>query len=145
MTQNVLRPLIARRAALVGEDRVKAAAGTWRPRMLRGTLMVACAASAALAAGFADPSGFLQADPALARLLRFMAVIKGGVALGALGVVLWRFGSPVTTRVAIGYGVGCCALTGSAVLIWQLTWIPLAALLFHSAALGLLIVGWRER
>jgi hypothetical protein len=30
-------------------------------------------------------------------------------------------------------------------LIWQLTWIPLAAVVFHAAALGMLVLGWRER
>jgi hypothetical protein len=30
-------------------------------------------------------------------------------------------------------------------LIWQLTLIPLAALMFHAALIGMLYLGWRER
>jgi hypothetical protein len=36
-------------------------------------------------------------------------------------------------------------LAGSTTLIWQLSFIPLAALLFHGALLAVVYVGWRDR
>jgi hypothetical protein len=92
-----------------------------------------------------DPSGYLHADPALARLLRAMALIKGTIAIAAVAAVFWRLAWPVSKPVAASYLVGCWAIAGSTMLIWQLSYIVLAALLFHSAALSLLLVSWRER
>jgi hypothetical protein len=74
-----------------------------------------------------------------------MALIKGMLALGAVGAVLWRFAWPIRTFGAVVYIVGSCVLVGSTMLIWQLSYIVFAAVLFHGAALSLLVVGWRER
>jgi hypothetical protein len=112
---------------------------------LRSGLIAGCALALGIAVWMGDPSGYLQADPALARLLRGMALIKGMLALGAVGAVFWRFAWPVGTFGAAVYLLGSCALVGSTMLIWQLSHIVLAAVLFHGAALGLLVYGWRER
>jgi len=98
-----------------------------------------------IAAYLGDPTGFTQADPALGRLLRGMALIKGVIALAILAAVWWRFGRPVFKSAAAVYLSGSWIVAGSTMLIWQLSWIPLAALLFHAAALSMLVVGWRER
>jgi hypothetical protein len=102
-----------------------------------------------MAIGFAvwlgDPGGYLHADPALARLLRAMALIKGAIAVAAVAAVFWRLAWPVSKPVAVSYLLACWAITGSTMLIWQLSYIVLAALLFHSAALSLLLVSWREK
>jgi hypothetical protein len=47
--------------------------------------------------------------------------------------------------VAATYLITAAVLVGSTTLIWQLSYIVLAAVLFHVAALTMLIVGWRER
>jgi len=112
---------------------------------LRAGLLVACAAAIGVAAWAGDPSAYLQADPALARLLRGMALIKGMIALGAVGAVYWRLAWPVGRLVAATYLITAAVLVGSTTLIWQLSYIVLAAVLFHVAALTMLIVGWRER
>jgi hypothetical protein len=140
--QFLLRDFFAARAAVSARHSAHTAA---RPVQLRAFLVVASALSIGLAAWFGDPSAYLNADPALARLLRAMAMIKGLIVTGALGAVLWRFGLPISKPAAIGYAAGACVLAGSTMLIWRLTLIPLAAILFHSAALSMLIMGWRER
>lgn len=118
------------------------ATGAW---LLRGGLILGCGAAIGVAAWAGDPIGFLLADPALARLLRGMALIKAVIALAAVGIVFMRLAWPVSRTAAAGYLAGCWALAGSSALIWQLSYIVPAALLFHAAALSLLLVGWRER
>jgi hypothetical protein len=98
-----------------------------------------------IATWLGDPSGYLHADPALARLLRAMALIKGMITIAAAGAVFWRLAWPVSRPVAASYLAAAWAMTGSTMLIWQLSYIVAAALLFHVAALSLLLVGWRER
>lgn len=115
------------------------------PALRRTLLLAACALSVGLAARAGHPAGYLAADPALARLLRGMAVIKGLLVLGTVAAVLWRFGRPIATPAVGAYALGAAALAGSTTLIWQLTWIPLAAVLFHAALIGLVCLGWRER
>jgi hypothetical protein len=97
-----------------------------------------------IAAWLGDPSGYLHADPALARLLRGMALIKGMIAIAALAAVFWRLAWPVSKSAAAAYLVSSWAVAGSTMLIWQLSYIVPAALLFHAAALSLLLVGWRD-
>jgi hypothetical protein len=113
--------------------------------LLRGGLVLGCAMAIGLAAWLGDPGGYLQADPALARLLRGMALIKGMIVIGALGAVFWRLAWPVSKPVAAGYLVASWTMAGSTMLIWELSYIVPAAVLFHAAALSLLVVGWRER
>jgi hypothetical protein len=76
--------------------------------------------------------------------LRGMAVIKGLLALAAAGVVWWRLGQPVSSRVAAAYVSCVCVLFASAVLIWQLAFILGAAVLFHAAGLVGLVIALRE-
>jgi hypothetical protein len=113
--------------------------------VLRSGLVLGCAVAIGTAAWLGDPGGYLQADPALARLLRAMALIKGTIAIAATVAVFWRLAWPLSKPVAAGYLLGCWAIAGSSMLIWQLSYIVPAAVLFHAAALCLLLVGWRER
>lgn len=112
---------------------------------LRAALVLGCAIAIGIATWVGDPSTYLNADPALARLLRGMALIKGMLAVGAVAAVYWRLAWTIDARVAATYAITAAAMAGSAALIWQLSYIPFAALLFHAAALSMLIVGWRER
>ncbi len=112
---------------------------------LRGALILGCGMAIGIAAWVGDPGGYLQADPALATLLRAMALIKGMIAIAAAGAVFWRLAWPMSRFAAASYLVGCWVIAGSTMLIWQLSDIVLAAVLFHSAALSLLWVSWRER
>jgi hypothetical protein len=112
---------------------------------LRIGLIVACALSVSAAWHVGDPTAYLQTDIALAHLLRGMAVIKSTIVLAVMGAVWWRLGWLVSRPVAVVYIAGCAVLAGSTMMIWQLSFIPLAAVVFHGAGLGMLIVGWRER
>jgi hypothetical protein len=113
--------------------------------LLRGGLIAGCATAIGIAAWMGDPGACLQADPALGRLLRGMAMIKGLMALAAVSVVLWRFGWRVSRGAATTYLIACWALAAATTLIWQLSYILPAALLFHVAAISMLWAGWRER
>jgi hypothetical protein len=141
MAQSLLRPLFPTLAA--GASGTRTASTHALP--LRTALLLACAVAIGAAAWAGDPSGYLQADPALARLLRGMALIKGMIAIGAVAAVYWRLAWPVHRLVAATYLITASVLAGSTMLIWQLSYIVLAAVLFHLAALTMLIVGWRER
>jgi hypothetical protein len=115
------------------------------PSALRAFLIVGCALSIGAAALLAEPSGYLQNDPALARLLRGMALIKGVAVLGAVLAVHWRFGWRVTKPLAITYLLGSWTLAGTTMLIWQLSWIVVAAVAFHTALIATLLAAWRDK
>jgi hypothetical protein len=113
--------------------------------LLRGGLVSGCAMAIGIAAWLGNPLDYLQADPALGRLLRGMALIKGMIAIAVVGAVFWRLAWPLSRTTGAAYLVSSWALAGSTMLIWQLSYIVPAALLFHVAALSLLLVSWRER
>lgn len=111
----------------------------------RIALIAACVLSVGIAASVGHPAGYLEADPALAHLLRGMALIKGLIVLGAAAAALWRHGWAISPRLAVLYALAVSTMAGSTMLIWQLTFIPLAALLFHVAMIGMVFLGWRDR
>ena len=151
MTLSILRSSDTSQNALLGRpnglaaNRLASAAPSTVVSVLRIALVLGCVMAIGIAIRLGDPSVYLHADPALARLLRAMALIKGTIAIAAVAAVFWRLAWPVTKPVAAGYLVACWAIAGSTMLIWQLSYIVPAALLFHSAALSLLLVSWRER
>jgi hypothetical protein len=115
-----------------------------RVAALRAALIAGCAAAVGLAARVGDPAAYLLADPALARLLRAMALIKGLLVLAAALASWWRFGWRASPAVSIAYLAATWAMAGSTMLIWQLALIPFAAVLFHAALVGLLLAAWRD-
>ena len=151
MAQSILRSTFTSQSGLLGRGRglganhLTAEVPSTVVPVLRSGLVLGCAAAIAMAAWLGDPGGYLQGDPALARLLRGMALIKGLIALAAMGAVFWRLAWPISKPVAAGYFACCWAFAGSTMLIWKLSCIVPAALLFHTAALSMLWVGWRER
>ncbi len=118
---------------------------TSRPALLRTLLLAGCMASMAIALWLGPPPASVQADPELARLLRGMALIKGGIVLAAVCALMWRFGRPAPQRLAAAYLAGTWLAAGASMLIWQLTLIPWAALAFHAGELTLLVAAWRDR
>jgi hypothetical protein len=111
---------------------------------LRAALIAGCAVTVGSALRLGNPAPYLMADPALARLLRAMALIKGSLALAALLASWWRFGWRVDTRISIAYLAATWTMAAAAVLIWQLTLMAFAAVLFHGALIGLLLAAWRD-
>ncbi len=108
----------------------------WRPSLAAAVLGAAALALATQAGPH---------DPELATLLRFMAVVKAAMALGAAVLVGWRFGSPVRPTAALGYVAGASSMAGGAGLIWQLGHIGTGALLVHGGLLALAGLAWLDR
>jgi hypothetical protein len=114
------------------------------PRGRRSLLLAGCALAALVAWVAGDPSSLKAADPELAFLLRGMALIKGAIVAAGLAVLWWRFGWPLSLGTAAGYLAGAWLATGAAMMIWQLTLIAQAALLFHVGEIALLVLAWRD-
>jgi hypothetical protein len=128
----------------VGADRSASAVPSTAVSLLRTGLVLGCAIAIGMAAWLGHPAAYLNADPALARLLRGMALIKGMIALAIVCAVCWRLAWPIDKRAGAAYLIGSWAVAGSTMLIWQLSYIVPAAVLFHAAALSLFWVSWRE-
>ncbi len=92
----------------------------------------------------ADPSRTLAADPELARVLRFMAAVKGATALVALALLGLRLGAPVAPLPGLGYLLAAAGAAAAPTLIWQLTWVGPAALLFYASVGTLAVLGWGD-
>jgi hypothetical protein len=114
------------------------------PRGQRTLLLAGCALAALVAWVAGDPSSLEAADPELAFLLRGMALIKGAIVAAGLAVLWWRFGWPLSHGMAAGYLAGAWLAAGAAMMIWQLTLIAPAALLFHVGEFALLVLAWRD-
>jgi hypothetical protein len=138
------RAIFGRNPALAANRSASAAPSTV-VALLRGALVAGCAVAIGIAAWLGDPVGYLHADPALARLLRGMALIKGMIAIAVVGAVFWRLAWPVSRTAGTAYLACSWAVAGSTMLIWQLSYTVPAAAMFHVAALSLLLVSWRER
>jgi hypothetical protein len=115
----------------------------------RGALFLAAAAGALSGLLFTTPdqaaSAQAAAGPELAMLLRFMAVVKAGMALATLALTAWRFGFSISPAQALGY-LGAGTLMAAAPLpIWQLAHVAAGAALFHLGLLLLLVALFADR
>lgn len=117
-----------------------------RPALLRwsGVLVAGCAIAAAAGLSLGDAAPVLERDAELGALLRGMALIKAVLVIAAAALIVWRLRQPVSTAVALAYLAGAWAMSLATGLIWQLTLIPAAALLFHAGEIGLLLLAWRD-
>lgn len=111
---------------------------------LRSLLVAGCVSAAVGAFAAGDPEVYQNADPELARLLRAMALIKGSLVLGAIAALVWRFGWAVSSGLAAGYLISAWIVVGATMLIWQLSFIGAAAILFHCAEFLLLALAWHD-
>lgn len=114
------------------------------PILLRSLLLLMCIASATLTAWLGDPTPSLLADAELARLLRGMAAIKAIIVLATIGVIFWRFGLSISKHTAATYMLSAGFMASASMLIWQLSFIPLAALMFHIGMFGVIFTAWRD-
>ena len=117
---------------------------TWSPTALRVLLLVGCLASVAAAAWLGQPEGYLRADYELAVLLRGMAGIKACIAIAAVSVMFWRLGYAVPAPIATTYLISTWLMGGAAMLVWQLSFIPLAAVVFHVGEFAVLFAAWHD-
>ncbi len=112
--------------------------------LLTSIVIVSAGLSLTLADVDATSSAVAQGGSELTRLLRFMAVIKGAIALGVVGAVLWRLGSEITLGRFAAYSVGCAVMVSGPGLIWDMTHVGLGALLLHGGLFGLIVLLWRD-
>lgn len=108
---------------------------TERPaRLLLAALTAAAVAGAGILAVRAPAPAV---DPDLARVIRAMALIKGGFALAAFAGCLWRLARPAKAWRTAVYVAAPPAMAAGSIGLWSLHGLGLAALGLH---LGLLAV-----
>jgi hypothetical protein len=107
------------------------------PRSARPALavMTACAVLVGCAAAVRGPTATV--DPDLVRVIRFMALIKGGLALAAFAGCFWRLARPAALWRMPVYVAGPPVMAAGAIGLWSLHDLGLAALGLH---LGLFAV-----
>ena len=106
--------------------------GLARPLLV---LLVVAASVGAGVAAIRAPS--IAMDPDLARVIRAMALIKGGFALAAFAGCLWRLGRPARPWRTAVYVAGPPLMTAGAIGLFSLQGLFAAAVGLH---LGLLAV-----
>ncbi len=92
-----------------------------------------------------DPAAHWANEPELLVLLRGMALIKGAMAVLAITSVAWRLGvGGLSNSARATYIISACMMALAAGMIWQLSFIIIASMLFHAGTLALLITAWRD-
>ncbi len=122
-------------------------ATAWSPAAARGAvLLVALAAAAAgfMAIDAQTVARAVSLDPALAWLLRAMAVLKMAAAAAATAGIAWRLGSTATPPWIAGYVLALAATWAGPGLIWDMAHLRLGALLLHGGLAGALVLLWRD-
>ncbi len=97
------------------------------------------------ALGLSLAQGPSATDPALLTLLRFMAVMKGGLALGAAWALMGRWRRPMQNPARGAYLIGLAALIAGPPPIWAGTHVLAGAVLVHAGLALLAVTAWRDR
>ena len=92
----------------------------------------------------ASSQAITAAGPDLTRLLRMMAVLKGGIAVAASAAVLWRLGAVVTPGRLAAYAVSCGAMAAGPMLIWSMAHVVAGAVLLHGGLATAIVLVWRD-
>ncbi|AWN40060.1 hypothetical protein [Methylobacterium durans] len=125
-------------AAILSTDSSGMAAAGIRLQRRGRRLAVLGLALAAPAAVFALGGDAAATEPDLARLIRFMALLKAGFALAALVVGLWRIARPAAPwREAVYLAAPALMLAGAAAL-WQMQAFGPASIVLHAGLFGFL-------
>lgn len=111
----------------------------YRLVLVIGMLLVAAAVIVAT-----NPAPAATMDASYVRLMRGMAMIKALIVVIAAAVLWWRFARPVPGLFAVGYLLGAWLMVAATALIWQLSTIGAAAIVFHTGELSLLLLAWRD-
>jgi len=121
---------------------------TISPATARAVLLVILAVCAATGLVSADsPASSLAVSHAggdLTRLLRFMAVLKAGMAVAAGAAVFWRLGAAVTLPWLAAYAVAGGAMAAGPGVIWAMAHVGLGALLLHGGLFATILLLWRD-
>jgi hypothetical protein len=84
-------------------------------------------------------------DPSLITLLRLMAAIKAAMAVAAALLVDWRLARPMPAAMACGYGVAVALMAAASGMIWQMSHLMVAGVLFHAGLLLWLGLAYLDR
>lgn len=114
----------------------------WPLILLAGAL---ASVGAAWRVGDTSVATALAADPALARLIRLMALVKGAAAVAAIAALAWRLQRPASLVLRAAYLGSTWALVAAAVLVWRLSSLIEAGVVLHLAIVVLVVAGWRDR
>jgi hypothetical protein len=116
-----------------------------KARLALGLLIVAAIFAAYVATSpELAAAAVAQAGPDLTRLMRGMAAIKALMAVAAGAAVMWRLGAPVTWRWFAAYALACTAMAAGPVVIWQMQYLRLGALLLHGGLFTTVVLLWRD-
>lgn len=110
-----------------------------RPVLVMATLLTGVAAGAWVAATPAPP-----VDPDLARLIRFMALVKAGLAANALAACHWRLARPARAWRAAAYVAGAPLMVVGVILLWSLCGPGLGVLGFYLGLLAVLATAFTD-
>ncbi len=101
------------------------------------------------AAGLAGVAGFLAggggAGSDLLVLMRFMAGVKGAMAVGAVALLWWRMGAPVGRGTAAAYVGATAVMAAGPGLIWNMQHVALGAMAVHGGLSALMVAAWVDR
>jgi hypothetical protein len=116
------------------------------PHAARATLALVLLVAVLMAVAVAASSTHAASagDPALALVLRAMAVIKAGMAAGLIAGLFWRLGVGVGPLALGAYAVAAAAMAAGPVLIWGMTHLVLGAVLLHGGLLACALMLWRD-
>jgi hypothetical protein len=110
----------------------------------RGVMLAAIAAGLVGGWWLTDHAAVAAAEPEYVRLMRGMAGIKAMAGLGVVAALWWRLKAAVGPVRLAAYALGCAAMAAGPVLIWDIGWIKLGALLLHAGLFGTVVVLWRD-
>lgn len=133
----------ARGATASGRGSARLSPGPSRTLLL---LIVGVAVTVAALAGDAavEAAAVQAAGEDLTRLMRFMAAIKGVLALAALAALVWRLGVPIAAARFMAYGLASAAMGAGPPLIWMMAHVGLGALLLHGGLLASVLLLWHD-
>jgi hypothetical protein len=83
-------------------------------------------------------------DAELVPLLRFMAVLKAGMAIGAAALVQWRLQSPTGALLRLALIGSTALMMGAPGVIWGLRHLVVGAVVFHTGLLIFLVAAARD-
>ncbi|GJE57818.1 MULTISPECIES: hypothetical protein [Methylobacterium] len=111
----------------------------------RGLLLVVTASALALAVVLGPGTASSTVEPDLARLLRYMALLKGLFAGIAFSFGYWRLARPAALWREVVYVVGPGVMAGAALCLWQLQSAGLAAAGLHIGLFALVAAALTDR
>lgn len=119
----------------------------WSPSRivrLRVLLLAVCIVAAAVGLLLGYAVGSFSSDVELVRLLRGMAVAQGIILMAVLALLSWRLRWLTFRPLVVSYAAAVGVMSFASALVWQLTFIGVAAFLFHASLVALLVLILRD-